>query len=150
MTTIIGVDPGTRTGLAVLVDQTLVRCQTFNHEDLHFALSLCIQEYAPDLIAVETPGPGIFVRPGANVYAMRRIARNVGQCQARADEVYRLACFLLHKDHVITKRPVRGGTKRAWTPQMWRAAFGWTGRMPSNHARDAALLARRVAQEARV
>ena len=139
---VIGVDPGARTGFAVVDDGRLVAASTHRAEMAAVALSGHIMEYEVGFVAIEIPGAGIYARPGQNARAMCRIARNVGQCQERAEQLCRMAEQM--GCEVVRVHPKRGGTKRAWPATVWRSHFCWVGRMPSNHARDAALLAERV------
>jgi hypothetical protein len=146
MRTIIGIDPGSRTGLAFIRDGKLAKCYTASMDDLNLGLAIVALFGGPEnvLVVIEEPPKGIFPRPGQNARAMMRIARNVGQCQARADEIARRAREIGCEVRMMP--PIRGGTKRKVTPEAWRAMFPeWTGRTPSNHARDSAMLARRAA-----
>lgn len=152
MSTIIGIDPGSSTGIALMENGRLVVCKTIQWEEdgseVRTAIFVACMDRKDVLVVIERPGVGIYPRPGQSARAMMRIARSVGQLQERTSQLSAY-CRALGCE-VREVPPARGGTKRAWTPDAWRAAFAWSGRLPSNHARDAALLAMRASQDARL
>jgi hypothetical protein len=144
---VIGVDPGCRTGLAVSCHRSLVHCSTVDAENAAPALRFLVDRYKPDLVAIEIPGIHIHQRQGLSQHAMLKIARSVGQLQERAENL----AAMCEKAGVKTRRckPIKGGTKKSMPAEAWRVAYHWgtTRRLPSNHARDAAMLAHRIAVE---
>ena len=68
---------------------------------------------------------------------MLKIARNVGQCQALADEIQRTLEREGFKSRTVP--PAKSMTK--WSTQMFARVFGYKGRS-SSHSRDAAVIAR--------
>ena len=147
----VGIDPGAKTGIAVIDSEgRLTTCRTLAHHDAEKWLHDFLLEQSPAtvLVAVEIPGQSIYPRKGVNPRAMLKIARNVGQVQQMAEGIAWLA--EQHGANVRRVHPQKGGTKKAIPATVWRAMFPeWTSRNPSNHARDAALIARRAHMEGR-
>ena len=138
----IGIDPGSRVGLAHVENGKLVSAATFSWRDQRAKifgwLGERIRRWGCEMIVVvEVPGKSVYNRPGQSRRAMLRIARAVGQCQERAEGIARWCEE--RGARVIRRSPVRGGTK--WTRAMFNAAFPeWEGKRISNHARDASVL----------
>jgi len=140
MTIRIGIDPGSRTGVAAMRGDKLLSCRTFGWRKDRDALEghlahLCAQH--PGLVAfVEEPRGTVYPR-GLSPAAQAKVGKDVGQCLARAREIARYLDKCGAQVHLVP--PLRNGTK--WAEKMWRGVFQWTKRLPSNHARDAACLA---------
>jgi len=134
----LGIDPGSRTGLAVwdcdrekLLDiRTVAKAEAFDE-----ALRLA-REHAVDVILIEQNKDTVYNRPGQNPRAMLRIAKNVGQNIAFAEDLARR--LRADEFEVELVPPKRDFTK--WSLATFEAAFGKMGRV-SEHGRDAACLA---------
>ena len=148
MTVRIGVDPGSTTGIAVIIEGGgLHSAKSLDWDGdgtkIKAYLRLMWDIYGRGtLVVIEIPGAGFFPREGLSQGVQRKIAMNVGQCVARASEVAAYCEGLGFT--VVKRRPMRGGTKRALSGETWRGIFKWQGRLPSNHARDAAMLALKI------
>jgi hypothetical protein len=68
---------------------------------------------------------------------MIKLAQNIGQNIYLADELKRELEARGVMVHQI--RPARKCTK--WTPEYWQSIFKWEGKSPSEHARDASVIA---------
>lgn len=147
---VLGFDPGAHTGMAVVSAGKLVVCQTIPWGDDGLAVTEELRRQievgsnawtrAGLFAVVEMPGPGFWKREGYSSAAQCKIAMDVGSCRAKANA---LVGALQVMGIPVTKRaPLRGGTKKTITGQMFRAMFPeWIERLPSNHGRDAAVLA---------
>jgi hypothetical protein len=91
-------------------------------------------------IRIEEPHGTTYRRPGTSDRAHAKIARNVGQNIERACHLFRELGSLCADCRLIA--PEKGSTK--WPVPMWRQHFNWasSASTPSNHARDAAYIAR--------
>ena len=140
---VIGVDAGAQTGIAVADGGGLRKAYTVpwgaDGAEVKGALRALLANLHVDAVVVETPPAAYWPRKGLGGRANYRIARNVGQCQARAAE---LAAFCEGLGaRVIRRAPIRGATKLR--VKVWQAMNPeWTGRPPSGHARDASALAK--------
>lgn len=145
MTVTIGIDPGSRVGVAALEGDKLTRLFTCLHSvacsEVVECARLCEVEIGPVRIIIEIPPAHIYDRPGLSRNAMLKVARNVGQCHERAVALAAALRVALPDAEVIERAPVRGGTKL--NRAAWDAMFPeWRGKRCSNHARDAAVLAK--------
>ena len=141
----IGVDPGKRVGVAVIETHGPVAHELWTVADRQagpFVLGLALY-YACPIVIEEPQAAHVYQRPGQSPAAMRKIARNVGECRQRALALAEQLEKALMRWNIIgvpvkLRPPVRGGTK--WTRERFEAVFGWTG-PSSDHARDAAVIA---------
>jgi predicted nuclease with RNAse H fold len=149
MTVTIGIDPGSRVGVAVLEDGRLEMLETVSHADAPRLLELFLKfeqrlaERRKDSlrIIIEIPPAHIYDRPGLSRNAMLKVARNVGQCHERAVALAAALRVALPGAEVVERAPVRGGTKL--NRAAWDAMFPeWRGKRCSGHSRDAAVLAK--------
>lgn len=133
MTTIIGIDPGQRTGIAVYRDGALCELRTVSPDQVAGVL----EELAPRLVVLEDSRlqSAVFAR-GTNQRAMLKIARNVGEIDQLCRQINEL-CNRMGID-CLGVSPLRKGSKisAAWLCAM----TGWTGRS-NQHERDAAMCA---------
>lgn len=145
---ILGIDPGSRVGLAIIDRQRCVCAQTdiWGGEDyFRSRLNTWVRDIGISIegierVVIEQPPAAIFPRSGQSARAMSKIARNVGQLQERTEAIRRAceACGL----KVTMCPPRREMTKRKLSAEQWAKMFSWTGkRVPSSHARDAACIA---------
>ena len=135
----MGIDPGADTGIAVWDTErkqliALVTIKSCLAGEMAVTLA---QIHRPGEILVEKPRGTIYPRRGQGTLQMLKIARNVGQCQALADEIQRV----LEKEgfRARTVTPLEGGTK--WNAAMFKREFSYTGKS-SSHSRDAAVIAK--------
>lgn len=142
MTSVIGIDPGSATGIALLTDKGLYP-RTFDWGKDGEAVFTHLRGLAsllagqPLTVVVEVPGDGYRPRK-VNTRANYKIATNVGECRLRAQWIATF-CRALGLN-VIERRPVYRLTKL--NAASWKAYFPkYVGRVPSGHARDASLLA---------
>lgn len=135
--TTIGVDPGcVATGWAVIRDGALVACGTLRTGNVSSALVEIARTHNCQVAGVQVP----CVR-GKRAPFFRRIGRMalVRHAQLCGEIVGALrAGGITVLD--IAPQDCRGATKRRRT--YWLAAWNWRGRTPSEHARDAAEIAR--------
>jgi len=143
---ILGLDPGSRTGLAVWdrTDQKLLDIRTVAKAKAFDEALRLAREHAVDIILVEQNKDTVYNRPGQNPRAMLRIAKNVGQNIAFAEDLARR--LRAEGFTVELVPPIRRGTK--WSRETWEAHMGYSGRS-SSHSRDASILARHHEKEAK-
>lgn len=135
----LGIDPGSPTGLAVwdcdrekLLDvRTVAKAKAYDE-----ALRLA-HEHAVDIVLIEQNKDTVYNRSGQTSRAMLRIAKNVGQNIAFAEELARR--FRAEGFEVELVPPKRDFTK--WSRETFEAAYPGVGRT-SEHGRDAANIAR--------
>lgn len=129
MTTIIGIDPGQRTGIAVYRDGALCELRTLSPDQLESVLA----DLAPALVVLEDSRQqsAVFAR-GANPRAMLKIARNVGEIDQLCRQIDEL-CMRIGIARVAVS-PLRKGAKLS--AARFREITGWTGRS-NQHVRDA-------------
>jgi len=135
----MGIDPGAGTGLAVWDEdrkQLLALVTIKSPLAAEMAVTMA-GIHRPKEILIEKPQGAIYPRRGQDTLQMLKIARNVGQCQALADEI----CRALEKAgfNARTIPPAKGGTK--WPAALFKRTFEYKGRS-SSHSRDAAVIAR--------
>lgn len=133
MTTIIGIDPGQRTGVAIYRSGELCDLRTI--APMEFAAIL--EEIRPHVVMFEDSRliKPIF-RRGTNPLASLKIARNVG-------EIDRLCRDIMGECErrgipAISVSPKGKGSKR--NAAQFKALTGWLGRS-NQHERDAAMVA---------
>lgn len=133
MATIIGIDPGKRTGIAVYRDGALCELRTVSPEQVVGALI----ELAPMLVVLEDSRlqSAVFAR-GANPRAMLKIARNVGEIDQLCRQI-EAHCDVLGIQCQLVSPRAKGRKLGAAT---FSALRGWPGRS-NQHERDAALVA---------
>lgn len=136
----MGVDPGADTGIAVWDEdrkQLLALVTIKSPLAAEMAVTMA-NIHCPKEILIEKPRGAIYPRRGQGTLQMLKIARNVGQCQALADEIVRaLEKAGWHDARTIP--PAKGGTK--WPAALFKRTFGYKGKS-SSHSRDAAVIAR--------
>jgi predicted nuclease with RNAse H fold len=142
---ILGIDPGVgkaRCGFALISGGKLYHHRTVDGSD---AVSYARQLHAVykfDRCTIEVPQAGV-------VYARHstkknrviseagriKLAMNIGQNIQLAHEI----AAELRRIGVKIKevRPARKATK--WPAEYWKSVFNWSGRAPSEHARDASV-----------
>ena len=146
MTTRIGIDVGTRTGIAVVDCGVEFRARELWTVDYQLAAPLALGLalfYSCDVVIEEPQVSHVYQREGQGAGAMRKIALNVGECRQRAlrlrDEVGKaLMRWSIQGVAVHMRPPVKGGTK--WPREVFNERFQWTG-ASSSHSRDAAVIA---------
>lgn len=142
---ILGIDPGIgKTGLALVEKGLLFRHKTMRGDDaLKYVIDLH-RVYRFDRAIIERPKESVFysrhmMKSNAiqNARGMIKLAQNVGMNIRLTDEF----CSALKSCGVSVHdtNPRRGNTK--WDISRWCSVFNWSGRPPSEHARDAAVLA---------
>lgn len=155
---VLAVDPGARTGLALygkvnsgglpFLHKAMTLSWSHPGNEVKAQLRAWAELWHPDLVAVEIPRQrgAIFQHDrrliGKTLGAALRMAKNVGECYAKATEIAAFAEGLGLK--VVRKEPASGGTKKQNPLPVWRARFPEFRGKTSEHARDAALLAFRV------
>ncbi len=137
----LGVDPGSRTGIAVWDEERecLLALRTVPQDQAEGAILTEMKSHGVGIVIIERPDPDTvtYQRPGCSPAAMRKISRNVGMNIGFSDH---LARVLEPKVKTVQVAPARRGTKldrRTWEAM----GFRWEGKC-SEHARDAAVIAR--------
>ena len=143
--TVLGIDPGVSTGLALYGPDGLSWARTVAYgEDGAAVLAALRTVLTPETVAVVEQPTAAYFQRRVSQRANYRIAGNVGECRAKA---HALAGMLRALGvEVQMQAPLRGGTKRRLTPVMWAALFPEYRGRTSNHARDAAVIAQREYQ----
>jgi hypothetical protein len=144
---ILGIDPGTgkkRCGFALVENGTL-----FHHKTVDGDLAV---KYARQLYAIYHFDRCVIERPRLGVIYARhltkknrvisdagraKLAMNVGQNIYLSDEIARELKGL----GVLVKQIPPKNKKTKWRPEYWQSIFGWKRRLPSEHARDASIMA---------
>jgi hypothetical protein len=135
----IGIDPGSDTGIAVwnTEKKSILALVTIKSPlAAEMAVTLA-QVHSAGEVLIEKPGPAIYRRPGQSQLSMLKIARNVGQCQELAEEIFR--ALVKAGFNARTVPPMKGGTK--WNAALFGREFSYKGKS-SSHSRDAAVIAR--------
>ena len=132
---LIGIDPGTRCGIAWKVGRSAMQVATKGLLDTMALLTKIVQEHGAARVKVWVEDARmnrpVFDR-GVSRQAMQRIAQNVGSVK-RDTDLLEQHCKTLGVNPMMV-RP----TTAKWTPAMMRAATGIE--RSSQHARDAAKL----------
>ena len=143
---ILGLDPGCgTTGIALLNDGILFKHRTMRGPDALQYIAHLHTIYKYDKAVVERPKQAVFyakhmtkanaVKSQAGVI---KLAQNVGMNIRLTDEI--VAKLRSIGVRVKEVSPKRGSTK--WEIGYWTRIFKWeSGRHPSEHARDASVLA---------
>ena len=133
MTTIIGIDPGRRTGIAIYRDAALYELRTVSPEQIESVLV----EVRPGLVVFEDSRKqsAVFIR-GTNARSMLKIARNVGEIDQLCRQIEAHCDVLGIRCQLVSPRP-KG---RKLGAAAFSALRGWPGRS-NQHERDAALVA---------
>lgn len=142
---ILGVDPGLRTtGLFLLCDGTCLFHKTMTGEAALRKIDDLKTVYRVERAVAEKPKTGIFymhhdTKSNAPKFEAGRIKimQNVGMNMGFTDLLVKHCESLGIR--TIVRNPGRKNTK--WGADYWRSVFHWQGRLPSEHARDAAVLA---------
>jgi hypothetical protein len=132
---IVGIDPGTRNGLAVWhVDEArLVSVGTFSFWQMFDRLPPV--DWVVLVVLEDASGVGLYARhQRRGEHVARRIARNVGANQRDAQTIYEY--LRRHQYPVVRVPPVRAAK---WNRATMERITGWTG-PTSQHGRDAARL----------
>lgn len=143
MNSTIGIDPGAVTGIALLTDAgTTLYPKSFKWGkggEAVFTHLRGLAQLAPGEITavIEKPAAPYYMRK-VSLRANFKISQNVGECKAKAMAISAFCQALGWK--VIERPPIKGLTKLSVAS--WKAYFPkYVGRAPSNHARDASMLA---------
>jgi len=128
--TIIGIDPGQSTGVAILRQGVVAELKTVRPDDL--AALIC--DLLPRLVVYEDSRPDTVY--GASRRSMLHIARSVGQIDLLCRDIEELCAREGIDCFGVT--PKRKGRKR--NAEQFTAMTGWAGRS-NPHTRDAAVVA---------
>jgi hypothetical protein len=142
---ILGIDPGlNKTGFAIVSDGCIFQHKTVpGKEAISYAKALHAI-YHFDRCAIERPRlGGIYARHMTKTNRVMsdagrvKLAMNVGQNVYLSDELK----TEIERLGVLVKQitPQRKNTK--WDAEYWKMVFRWSGRAPSEHARDASVIA---------
>jgi hypothetical protein len=138
---ILGCDPGSNFGMAVVDNRKLVAHKTVKANQAEAAIRQFHADYKFARAAVEMPQTGVlYSRHAAQVMSEAgriKIAMNVGENVALAKRTIALLKSL--GVEVVERSPRRALTK--WSADYFCKIFQWAKRPPSEHARDAAVLA---------
>ena len=134
MSTIIGIDPGVNTGVAVYIDGHLTQLLTMNILDAFEA----IEWEFPALVCLEdsTLVSHIFTAPGISHMAGLKVARNIGEVDGCC-KLIKYACERLNISYKSVS-PKQKGKKMA--RKEFDALTGWKD-TSNQHERDAAMVA---------
>lgn len=141
----LGIDPGSRTGLAIVDQRTsrVLALATVDHERAFEAALALAQKHRPEAILIERPCAfGLFRerwRDAASARAAAHIERCVGQCQERSDELVRRFREAGYRVEQVAPGKRAFKHSRAFFEQL----TGWKG-ASSEHSRDAAAIAMRA------
>ena len=142
---ILGVDPGVgKTGFAVVDNGKMVHHKTVvGKKAIGYVLALQ-SVYKFDRAIIERPQQGVlygrhFTGPNAikSTAGMIKLAQNIGANMYLSDEIARALQKVGVMVYVV--RPAKKVTK--WSFEYWQIVFKWKGRRPSEHARDASVIA---------
>lgn len=133
MTTIIGIDPGKRTGIAIYLDGELLSLFTVNPMEIENVL---IGWGWPTVVFEDSRMQSPVFPRGTSPRVMLKIARNVGEIDHLCAEIEAL-CKRLEFDAVGVS-PQRKGRKL--NADQFKEITGWA-RRSNQHERDAAMVA---------
>ncbi len=144
---ILGIDTGVGKrccGIALVVDGKLFRHKTVDGcKAIEYAKSL-YSVYRFDRCVIEKPRLAvIYARHSTKSNRVigdagrNKIAMNVGQNIQLTNDITRE----LEKIGVKVKQVPPKSKATKWPVDYWRRIFGWEGRAPSSHARDASVIA---------
>lgn len=136
---LVGIDPGTKTGVAVwdTVNLEWWLISTKTQTEVYEMLRELSQNYKLYL-RIEEPSKGWY---GKNAHKRLQGAGSV----KRDAKIWKENCIQNNWPYQMVK-PVKGMTKSSLTKETWQKITGYTGRT-SNHARDAAMLVFNITQE---
>jgi hypothetical protein len=135
---ILGVDPGTKTGVATFIDGSLHQIQTMSHADL---IKLLVEGTINGRVTAvvyedSTLQKHVWHRTGLTAPAMMRVARSVGMVDGMCREIYRVC----GEQGIPTAplSPLNKGSKLS--AGQFKQHTGWQPRT-NQHGRDAAMVA---------
>jgi len=133
MTTVIGIDPGKHTGVAIFHDGKLTELRTTDPQ----GMAALLDEIEPERVVFEDSRltRATWSR-GASPAAMRKIARNVGQVDAWCTLLVDLCAARGIVAHGISPK----GKGAKMDAKRFQALTGW-GKPSNQHCRDAAAVA---------
>jgi hypothetical protein len=133
MTTIIGIDPGKHTGVAIFIKGKLTALRTTDPQ----GVAALLDEIQPERVVFEDSRltRATWVR-GVSPAALRKIARNVGQIDAWCTQLVDLCAARGIVAHGISPK----GKGAKLNAEQFKKLTGWTGRS-NQHERDAAMVA---------
>jgi len=135
---VFGIDPGVlTTGYAVVSRGRVLEHATVTWEEFIAVYGKICSRYRPDRIVIEASEKNILWNKEGPKEALAKMAINVGMNRMLA----RVYVYLLNNTgtEVLQVSPSKGQSK--WPEATWRSAFNYKGRLPSSHARDAAVIA---------
>jgi hypothetical protein len=136
---LLGIDPGTQTGVATFIDGSLHQIQTLTHEEtirlIRFG-GTCNGPITSVVFEDANLQKPVFARNGANARMILKIARNVGMVQQMCKDV-QAACESVGMPFLAVS-PLKKGAKLSAAAFMQHT--GWQPRT-SQHGRDAAMVA---------
>lgn len=138
----MGIDAGSRTGIAIWDERTrrLEWLCTVDESDALEQIKELLATYHVERIVIEYPSGTTYRRKKTSDRAWRKIAQNVGENRKTAEWLSQFCAMMC--DDVELVAPLKGGTKM--DAASFARAFDWEARC-SHHARDAAMLARAYA-----
>jgi predicted nuclease with RNAse H fold len=139
---IIGVDPGSATGIAVVDCGKLLAHRTVPSVRAIEQIEAFYSVYRFDRAVVEMPKKGvIYQRYEDKMYSkagMYAVAMGIGQNIERTNRVI----ARLRELGVMVKEVNPRAKDTKWPEHYWQKIFSWDcGRVPSHHARDASVIA---------
>lgn len=135
---VFGIDPGvSTTGYAVVSNSRVLEHCTFTWQAFIAGYQHIIARWKPERIVIEVSEKNILWNKGGNIEALIKQAINTGMNRMIA-RVY-VEILQATETEVIVSAPAKDKSK--WAESVWRAAFHYKGRLPSSHARDAAVIA---------
>jgi hypothetical protein len=144
---ILGIDPGTgkrRCGLALVSGGKLFRHKTVDGKDAITHAVAIHMVYHFDRCVIEKPRLGVIYAKHLtksnkviSEAGRAKLAMNVGQNIQLTNDITRA----LEGIGVKVKQVPPKNKATKWRKEYWAAVFKWEGRVPSEHARDAAVIA---------
>jgi hypothetical protein len=137
-TILLGIDPGTQTGVATFIDGSLHQIQTLAHADL---IKLLVDGTINGRVTTvvyedSTLQKHVWHRTGLAASAMMRVARNVGMVDEMCRDIARVCKDL--SIPAVQVSPLKKGAKLS--AAAFKQHTGWQPRT-SQHGRDAAMVA---------
>lgn len=142
----MGIDPGNKTGIAVVDKGKIVFINQYVKKDAYDVCTTIAKDYKVATVAIEQPRLGVlYARMGVfSKGGQIKQAQNIGQNIEFTN--WLMAKFKEEGFFVLAIAPERkrkrslGSTK--WDTDVWCRVFNWgSGRVPGEHARDAAIIA---------
>jgi hypothetical protein len=130
---VLGIDPGTKTGVATFVNGVLTLAQTYTHP----ALIQLLQGGLVNAVVYEDANlqKPVFARAGANARMMLKIAQNVGEVKFMCKEIARVCGE--QNIPCLGVSPLAKGSKLG--AEAFKKRTGFQPRT-SQHGRDAAMV----------